>query len=525
MKNLFLSFIAVSTIFTSYSFANEDVNLTNGLIAHYEFEDNANNSSGNYYNGVVHGHEIYTNGVYGKGIKLDNYLDLVEFDSTILNGQTDTTVSLWVAMKDYKRQSGIISAVTNSGANNYLMFYNSSNTLTFETLGTEYTGPNKIQDNLFHLLSITTTSNNIKVYIDNELNEEFNTTIQPFVIDSSIWLGNDQDSLNGSWDSAQQLYGIVDDLRFYNRALNESEIQKLYQIGSSYIISTTTLQYADRILDSHYSGANPEFTSFYGGDLESGPKLVPLSYAIDGNESTAVSLPTGSYITVGFSQISIIDAPNQDDLYIVEGGAGGEDAKIYVSSDFVNFTYLGLAQDDVTTSFDLEDINFTQPVVAVKIVGQDNGGSWPGFDLYEVKGLAGSIIKNDTQCKEIVQIYAKSPNTNKWITFSNPCDIPVEWETTIQKPEENLLVDCNISVIPNITQVKIDNLTTGWHLLGTASYLNDTSIFNNTITVWKYDNGWQAYSPNSTLQSIIDNSNTIQRLEDIEADRGFWINK
>ena len=523
MKKIILNAAVVGGVLVSSVFAGT-VDLTNGLIAHYEFEDNANDSSGNDYNATLHGTPVYVNGVLGKGIRFENYLDLIEFDRSILNDKTDTTVSFWASFKDYNKGTGLISTIKGTGNDNdYLIFLQSDGRIDADVNDRDHNSQKSIDDNLFHLISVTTTSDNIKIYLDGTLDSEFNTTVDPFTTDSSIWFGNDQDSLNGGWDSSQQFIGTLDDLRFYNRALNSSEIYQLYQDGSSNIIANSHLQYADIVLDSYYSGANPQFSSFYGGDSDSSePKLVPVKYAADGNLSTAVSLPTGSYITVGFSKTSIIDAPNQDDIFVMESGNGGENAAIYVSSDFKNFTYLGSAFDNSTTSFDLKDINFTKPVVAVKVVGLDNGGSWPGFDLIDVRGLAGSIVKDNSQCQEIVKIYAKSPNTGKWITFSNPCDVPKDWESTMQNPTDDLLVDGNISV--GITQAKLDNLSDGWHLLGTGTDINDTSIFDNIKTVWKYDNGWQAYSPNETTNSLIQSSG-IDPLKNIGANKGFWINK
>jgi hypothetical protein len=52
---------------------------------------------------------------------------------------------------------------------------------------------------------------------------------------------------------------------------------------------------------------------------------------------------------------------------------------------------LGIAKDDGVTSFDLSDIGFTEPVVAVKIIGIDNKGGSPGFDLVSVRALEGAI--------------------------------------------------------------------------------------------------------------------------------------
>ena len=47
-------------------------NLSAGLIAHYEFEGNANDSSGNGHNGTEHGEIVYVDGVIGKAAKFNN---------------------------------------------------------------------------------------------------------------------------------------------------------------------------------------------------------------------------------------------------------------------------------------------------------------------------------------------------------------------------------------------------------------------------------------------------------------------
>ena len=73
-------------------------------------------------------------------------------------------------------------------------------------------------------------------------------------------------------------------------------------------------------------------------------------------------------------------------------GGAGEVADVYISADGANFVLLGMAfQDNGRTGFDLAIIGFTEPVVAVKIVGRDNKGGSPGFDVYSVEILPSSV--------------------------------------------------------------------------------------------------------------------------------------
>ena len=151
---------------------------------------------------------------------------------------------------------------------------------------------------------------------------------------------------------------------------------------------------ADTVIDYFNSGANPSFpTGAYGGTFPgSFPVVVPLSYATDGDATTFVSLPTGSYITLGFSGGFIFDGAGLD-LFVSEVGGADEHADVYVSSDFgVTFTFLGQATTATVSGFDLASIGYTGNVNAVKIVGVDNLGGSPGFDLAFVQGLEGSVV-------------------------------------------------------------------------------------------------------------------------------------
>ncbi len=80
--------------------------------------------------------------------------------------------------------------------------------------------------------------------------------------------------------------------------------------------------------------------------------------------------------------------------------------------------------------------------------------------------------------------------------------------------------------IVEITKNTIDNLSEGWHLLGTSIIINDLSIFENAQMVWSWNSGdWEAYSPQSAMQSVLDNKSEIGKLNQIEAGKGFWIKK
>ena len=149
---------------------------------------------------------------------------------------------------------------------------------------------------------------------------------------------------------------------------------------------------ADTVIAFHDSGAGP-MAGPYGGTFPGAfPVAVPLSHATDGLGNTFLSLPTGSYITLGFSGGFVFDGTGLD-LFVSEVGGADEQAEVWVSSDFGgSFTLLGIATTATVSGFDLASIGYAGNVNAVKIVGLDSLGGSPGFDLAFVQGLEGSVI-------------------------------------------------------------------------------------------------------------------------------------
>jgi hypothetical protein len=119
---------------------------------------------------------------------------------------------------------------------------------------------------------------------------------------------------------------------------------------------------------------------------------APLSNTTDGDSATFISLPTESFITLGFTGGFVFDGAGLD-LFVSEVGGADETADVFISSDFgASFTFLGIATTATVSGFDLGTIGFTDNVNAVKVVGLDNFGGSPGFDLAFVQGLEGSVV-------------------------------------------------------------------------------------------------------------------------------------
>ena len=156
---------------------------------------------------------------------------------------------------------------------------------------------------------------------------------------------------------------------------------------------TLNTEFADKLVSYHYSHTYMFYDDIYGGIGFNFP--IPVDpHVIEGaNMDWFVSLPTGSYVILEFTNNKIIDYPNQDDIFVTENGCNNEKADIYVSADGKKFTKLGTVDDCYISSLDLAAIGYKEDVKFVKVVGLDMNGGSPGFDLVNVKGLPKSSIE------------------------------------------------------------------------------------------------------------------------------------
>ncbi|HEX8520937.1 MAG TPA: calcium-binding protein [Tepidisphaeraceae bacterium] len=149
----------------------------------------------------------------------------------------------------------------------------------------------------------------------------------------------------------------------------------------------------------------------YGGEhSDVSAKAVSLGVALGDDPSTDVnylSLPANAFVTLGFADETIVDGPG-DDFVVREHVDNFEKASVYVSSDGVNFTMIGQALGGKTSKFDLAKIGFKGVVRAVKVVGLDNGGQSPGFDLVNVQAMTGSMKPADSVSKSFVLAHVEA---------------------------------------------------------------------------------------------------------------------
>ena len=198
-----------------------------GLIAYYPFEGDAKDKSGNGYDGSLVGDTDFVEGKKGKAAYFPIWKSLIRLPGELLNNTKEGTVSLWTKF-DSSNGMGILSTTTKSGKNEFLMWVEKG---SFEQAihHKEFKTVKKLNDGKYHMISIAFKVNQFKIYIDGKQYESFDYGVGRLKVASDIWLGCDQDKVNGGFESGQQFLGYIDELRFYNRMLTSAEIKSLYK--------------------------------------------------------------------------------------------------------------------------------------------------------------------------------------------------------------------------------------------------------------------------------------------------------
>lgn len=202
-----------------------DFNVTEGLIAYYPFNGNANDNSNNGNNATVYGATLITdrNSMPNSAYHF-NGTNRITLSTGLDSLQKEISVSLWIK-KTGNWDAGChkILLIGNKTTGNVYIAeepspFNISFTLTDSTVQYMAYCVTPALNNWHHLVGVF-TGVSVKFYIDNVLQ----TTIP-------CTLGSIENSpLNIGWGYDNEYFtGDIDDVRIYNRALSDEEIGQLY---------------------------------------------------------------------------------------------------------------------------------------------------------------------------------------------------------------------------------------------------------------------------------------------------------
>jgi len=229
---------ALTILYTSFPPSSCMATVTDGLVAQYLFNGNANDASGNGKNGNPVNGPTYGTDRYNRSnsaLQLNGTNQYVSLPSSI-SITNEISISFW--MKTNLSDSGfwpwgtfVIDRDLCGFQRDWSVGLGTGGKLQFNTgkVGTDYvltSTTNVNDDNWNHIVVVRDTTNQIKrIYINGQLNTSVSFDKQAFANNSiNIYVG-----ASVCVTSTHHYYkGLIDDLRLYNRVLTEAEIQQLY---------------------------------------------------------------------------------------------------------------------------------------------------------------------------------------------------------------------------------------------------------------------------------------------------------
>ena len=207
----------------------ENIIPTDGLVAYYPFNGNANDESGNGHNGTIHGARLTIDrfGYNDKAYRFDGSNDYITFQSqSFPTGNNPFVVAGWFKTTDTGGGNGWNGNTLFSYGNPNIHVTVYAGEFLIHVRENNYIGPyitapgHFVADGVFHFFVYEYSNNVIKFYLDGILiiDQQYNlsTTYYPFQI--GIRKFNPYFYFNGT----------IDDIRIYNRILTIEEINSLY---------------------------------------------------------------------------------------------------------------------------------------------------------------------------------------------------------------------------------------------------------------------------------------------------------
>lgn len=236
MKSIFFLF-ALTYLLSSCTYKNEEdeyfstskVNLDNGLIAHYTFDNTLLDNSAKNTAASLNGEAVYEGGKFEKALKLngiDNYFTInagnLQQVSVIMYflGESELSSTQKPYLLNYGQDALKLNLDAVSGGTYFTVNGSTLNTPTENWISSS-AGWN------FLYLQISLTDKTVKIICNSDkqnFTEPINSTL-----DNAVTLKNGNIVIGADPDKTSEKFfkGKIDDIRIYDRFLNNEEIQKL----------------------------------------------------------------------------------------------------------------------------------------------------------------------------------------------------------------------------------------------------------------------------------------------------------
>ena len=227
--------VAPQTITITQSGTGPDI--TSGLVAYYPFNGNANDESGNGNNGTIQGNVVLTTDRFGipskayefPGIAF-NYIQVPDASTLQLSV---FTLNAWIYTSTDYGSGQVIQKGRDINNGHYGLYTTSVGGTNLYNGINNTTGIPQPTIGIWHMVSGSVSGNKAKFYLDGKFMKD-TTLSNPFICSGSEPLAIGMHYYAGvpsTW--TYPFKGKIDDIRIYNRALSDSEVQQIYALTNT----------------------------------------------------------------------------------------------------------------------------------------------------------------------------------------------------------------------------------------------------------------------------------------------------
>jgi hypothetical protein len=287
---------------------------TNGLVAYYPFNGNANDASGNGNNGTVYGATLTTNR-FGEANQAYRFGGTAAYITAPLSStvfSNDFTASVWFNASDIANSWPTLLFEENQSLNMQIAGL-ACGCGAYSGLLTAYGASTSSGPNFNWLLRetptpigtycqvvITKVGTNATMYLNAQIAGSSSVVSKTVAAGNKLWIGRAESEV-GYVPGALVFHGVLDDIRIYSRGLSSNEVAQLYAIESN--PTPPCSPHAATATGTLYSGFLVDATITDGGCGYTNAPAVVIKGG-GGNGATATATVVGGQVTA----IHITDA-------------------------------------------------------------------------------------------------------------------------------------------------------------------------------------------------------------------------
>ena len=222
--------VSIMLVIFLISFVSAEIVCENGVVAHYPFDGNALDFSGNNYDGIEHGMSYQTGQLNEAAVFLGNISSYVILPNETFDGRNQFTVAFW--MMSTGKGDNMVSVVKGNDDNNNEFAVKNQDDLkaTYKNDGDHFN--EALNDGNWHFIVVSVDSLNkgMSVYVDGEFIRTSGIKNES-IIAKGVVIGQDQGKLISGFDQSQSYLGLIDELSIFDRPLTGSQVTDLYNSG------------------------------------------------------------------------------------------------------------------------------------------------------------------------------------------------------------------------------------------------------------------------------------------------------